>query len=827
MPALLRAGSQGFASMPVPAVGWSGAPGSRELQPTGRSAAMIAPSPAPKPPRRLVWPWVLVALLLTLAALIGLAWWLVPPWLERLASESLTTRLQQKLEHPVLVGRVELDLPRVRVYGVAIGDPQQPLVWIEEVDVVLDEQALWSGRVEPTDARVRGGAVTGERGELEALVARLAERSMEREPLRRGRVRLVPVHLSIRDLQLDVWQGAREHPAHRVEGRLAMNATPADGRASVTLEALRLSDRSIPAIRATSIRSELVLERNTAGRSLRFPLALELQGVGTQLTPQIAVAGVDGRVIVADASLSEIAVALEGGFSDRDDGGDTEHLWSVKGRVRRDLTEGALDISMEAFELGKVPEILARLPLVESEAATVGGRVALAFGSGLARAEGQVRIDGLNIAHPVLARDTVRDVGFDLGFAVEIDPQKPGVVLHHAHVARRGVELRLEGELLHPAERNDRRYRLHAEVPPTPCQRVLEAIPSALVPSLQGFVLGGSFELAVDMDVDFADLAGLVLDGNVGLAGCRVDERPARAAAERLAGGFTHRVTMRDGQIRAVRLYPGSGTFTPLPLISPYMVQAVLTTEDGGFWRHDGFLPSQFRTALLANLEAGKVRLGASTITMQMVKNVLLSHERTLARKLQEMILTWYVEAALTKERIMEIYLNVVELGPGIYGVTRAAEHYFGKHPSELTPPEAAYLALMLPSPVRRHANYCRGEPSPAFQIKLARILRIMNERKRLSDLDYAAWKDVGIVFDLRERGDTGACLGEIEALMAADEGQRALSGLLAEPEDTFFGGDDGSLGQESVLSSGLDDDPSAADAPGTPAMDEILGEPE
>lgn len=282
---------------------------------------------------------------------------------------------------------------------------------------------------------------------------------------------------------------------------------------------------------------------------------------------------------------------------------------------------------------------------------------------------------------------------------------------------------------------------------------------------------------------------------------------------------------MRDGRLRTVHLYPGSGTFTPLPLISPHMVQAVLTTEDGGFWRHKGFLPSQFRTALHRNLEAGRVRVGASTITMQMVKNVLLSHERTLARKLQEMILTWYVETALSKERIMEIYLNVVELGPGIYGVTRASQHYFGKHPSELTPPEAAYLALMLPSPVRRHAHYCRGELSPAFQIKLARILRIMNERGRLADLDYEIWQETPIIFDLRERGDTGACLGEIEALMAAHEGQRAVTGLLAEPEDSFFGDSGAPPGRFVATDDVLLPDPADADAPGTPAMDDDLDE--
>jgi hypothetical protein len=773
-----------------------------------------------------VWPWVLAVLLLVLVVLVGIAWWLVPPWLERLATEALTARLQDKLEQPVQVERIEVDLPRVRVHGLVIGEPEAPLVRLDEIDVTLDEDALWQGRAEPVEARVRGGAVVAERLELETLAARLGERSASDEPRRHARVRLVPEHVSVRELELDVWQGPRDVPVRRVEGRLAMTATPADGRISVTVEALRVFDRSIPAVKAASVRSDLVIDRRESGRSLRFPLTVELEGVGTQVTPQIAVAGVHGRVTLADDDLSEVAVDLAGGFSDRDDGRDTPRLWSVAGRLRRDLSEGALDVTMEAFELRRVPDVLARLPLVESEDATVGGHVALVIGKGLARAEGQVRIDGLNVAHRVLARDPVRDVGFDLGFAVEIDPREPSMVIHHARVARRGVELRLDGELSHPQERSDRRYRLHAEISPTPCQEVLAAIPGALVPGLQGFALGGSFELAVDVDVDFADLDALVLDGKVGLGGCRVEERPPRAAAERLAGGFTHRVTMRDGQARAVHLYPGSGTFTPLSLISPYMVQAVLTTEDGGFWRHDGFLPSQFRTALHRNLEAGEVKLGASTITMQMVKNVLLSHERTLARKLQEMFLTWYVESALTKERIMELYLNVVELGPGIYGVTRAAEHYFGKQPAELTPPEAAYLALMLPSPVRRHANYCRGELSPAFQVKLERILRIMNERKRLDDLDYEAWKDVGIVFDLRERGDTGACLGEIEALMAANEGQRAITGLLAEPEDAFYGDGGGPPGRLSVVEAGFEgDDPAAADAPGTPAMDEGLGD--
>ncbi|MEX1363343.1 MAG: transglycosylase domain-containing protein [Nannocystaceae bacterium] len=784
---------------------------------------MVAPSPAPKPLPRRVWPWVLLTVVLLLGTLVGLAWWLVPPWLEGLANETLTTRLGRRLGERVTVGTVEIDLPRVLIHGVAIGDPAAPIVRIDEVEVSLDEDALWSGRAHPIDARVRGGEVSGERQALVELLGKLRRSAGEVPPRSEGRVRMVPEQLHVRGLRLQLWEGPADDPTRRVDGVLRIDAVPTTGAISVAVDELRLHDASMPDVRAATVRSDLVLARTESGRALRFPLSVQVEGIGTQLTPQIAVAGVDGRITVADAGLSRVSVALEGGLSDRDDARAEARLWSIAGWVQRDLERGQLEVTMESFELGKIPEVLARIPVVDSEAATVGGRVALDFGHGQVRAEGQVRLDGLNVAHRMLAREVVRDVGFDLDFAVELDPAKPRLVVHRAELERRGVRLALDGEVLHPAEPSDRRYRLHAEVPATPCDDVLRAIPTALLPSLAGFELHGTFDADVDVNVDFADLDALTLEGSVGLASCRVKERPPRAAAERLAGGFTHRVTMRDGRIRAVHLYPGSSTFTPLAAISPHMVQAVLTTEDGGFWRHQGFLPSQFRTALHRNLEAGKIRLGASTITMQMVKNVLLSHERTLARKLQEMILTWYVETALSKQRIMEIYLNIVELGPGIYGVTRAADHYFGKHPSELTPPEAVYLALMLPSPVRRHVSYCRGAPTDSMMIKVRRILRIMNERKRLPDLDYEIWKEAPIEFDLRERGDSGACLGEITALMEAQHGQRALTGLLASPEDLGFGVGGDPSGRIGVADDEPDYDPSNADAPGAPAMDELL----
>lgn len=737
--------------------------------------------------------WRRVALLfgvLTAAGIGAVA--TVPMWADSFVQAYAHDRLEKLAGVPVKLARLDLvDFNTVVVEGVELAIGPGTSLTIDHFDVGLDRGSLWSGQVVVVRLEATGGAVVGDvatlRGYARDLQARLAERSGEGS----GRVRLIPPTARASGLRVELSDKVGER-AVGAKATLAVDAQVAARRAHVELTDVTLGfgERSVGARR---IATDLEMPRGTGG--LGFPLAVEVVGAVTAVTPKIAAAEIRGTVTVADAAVSRIAVDLVGGFSDeprRDAAGEADEsapLWALRGDAARDLSDGSIELTMDAFKLGRIPEVLAQLPVVDSEAATVGGDLKVAFADGKAQISGDLDLAGLNVDHPLLARLPVRGLGFSLALAASIDPGKRLIKLDSATLKRGAVELDLDGEFVHTEARETRRYRATLRMPKVKCQEFLAAIPAELIPSMQGFELKGDFEFEIATDIDFANLDALALAAKLDPSTCKPTKVPPLVAATRLNGPLVHRAVMRDGTEVTVDVRDGADDFTALDQISPYMVAAVMTTEDGGFWKHKGFITSQFRAALRRNLEAGKVRLGASTITMQMVKNVLLSHERTLSRKLQEVFLTWYVEQTLTKQRIMELYLNVIEFGPGIYGVTRAASHYFNKLPADLSPPEAAYLALMLPSPVRRHASYCDGAPNQVMQGKLKRLLAIMQNRGRLDPETYEEWKDAGVTFDMSDLSSKKECVAEIERLLAASGQQRSLSGLL---ED---GGDDGDLG--------------------------------
>jgi monofunctional biosynthetic peptidoglycan transglycosylase len=139
--------------------------------------------------------------------------------------------------------------------------------------------------------------------------------------------------------------------------------------------------------------------------------------------------------------------------------------------------------------------------------------------------------------------------------------------------------------------------------------------------------------------------------------------------------------------------------WVPLSRISPYLVKAVLIAEDDKFWSHEGFDYEGIKQAVEKDLQSGRLKFGGSTISQQLARNLYLSPAKSFWRKIREVLITWRMEQVLSKKRILELYLNVAEWGDGIFGAEAASRHYFEKPASELSPREAARLAVVLPSP--------------------------------------------------------------------------------------------------------------------------------
>jgi len=178
--------------------------------------------------------------------------------------------------------------------------------------------------------------------------------------------------------------------------------------------------------------------------------------------------------------------------------------------------------------------------------------------------------------------------------------------------------------------------------------------------------------------------------------------------------------------IRLAQGYDMHMEWRSLDAISPHLRRSVIASEDAKFCAHWGFDLDAIDNAIDNYEDGGKV-LGASTISMQTARNVFLWPGRNFVRKGLEAYLTLYLEALWPKRRILEVYLNIAELGPGLYGAEAASRHYFGKAASALSPHEAALLAAILPAPLHRSPS----RPS-AYVMRRAEVILARAQQVRL-----------------------------------------------------------------------------------------------
>jgi monofunctional biosynthetic peptidoglycan transglycosylase len=181
-------------------------------------------------------------------------------------------------------------------------------------------------------------------------------------------------------------------------------------------------------------------------------------------------------------------------------------------------------------------------------------------------------------------------------------------------------------------------------------------------------------------------------------------------------------------------------TWISLKNISPHIINAILVSEDVRFYTHHGVDWDELHNAIRDHFKDGKKWRGASTITQQLAKNLFLGPQKTLGRKIEELIYTWHLEHQLTKDQILEYYLNVVEFGDQVYGISAASKYYFQKKAKEINAREAAFLAMLLPSPKRHAQSFYQKELTAYAKKMMHQILYRMAKFKllKIKDLSLA-----------------------------------------------------------------------------------------
>ena len=450
---------------------------------------------------------------------------------------------------------------------------------------------------------------------------------------------------------------------------------------------------------------------------------LVLEGEGRSLT----VEGIDASLDAAEPGLAR-GFRLRGRLDP--DGVPSVHF-AIEGAAGADT---GVRISSFQVEGAWLAWLFRDVHPVLRVAADAGGTVDLTFPGRLddpvLLANGRFDVHGVGFDHAKIARIPVEGLGargrFELVWdrpADRLDLRLPEVSPGHA-ISALSVQIdRLSGT---------RRVTVALDVPRQPCDGLMRDIPEALVPRLAGAQLEGTIQFRLATTIDGADADAFRLDLDGDWSDCHAVTLGRHIDVGRLLGDFEHRI-WENGEPTDIVVGPGTSGYVPLDFVPVHVQQAALATEDMAFFRHEGFRPTLLTRAIRLNLRRGRYVYGGSTISQQLVKNLFLSREKTLSRKLEEAIITWHMERTVSKERILELYLNCIEFGPGIYGIRKASYTYFGVHPSALTPLEGAFIMGLKPDPKSGYNVYKKRQFRRWWREKMEHIL-------------HRLWKDMTVI---------------------------------------------------------------------------------
>ncbi len=310
--------------------------------------------------------------------------------------------------------------------------------------------------------------------------------------------------------------------------------------------------------------------------------------------------------------------------------------------------------------------------------------------------DGFATITNLHVNHPKIANKDVviKKARFDYRFLLGSD----FISIDKSSTLQLN-KIKLNPYMAYETE-SDTIYKLQVSIPKMKAQDFIVSLPDGLFTNFQGMEAQGNFEYNLDFKFNKNKPYQLVFDSKLNKENLRITKY-GKANLTKLNGEFVYRAIIKNVLQRPIVVGTENPDYTPLDQISPYLQKCVLTTEDPSFFRHRGFINEAFKQSIIKNIRTKKFARGASTISMQLVKNVFLTREKTLSRKLEEILLVYILEnnRVVSKERMLEVYFNIIEWGPDVYGIGEASRFYFQKTPAELDLNECLYLARIIPSP--------------------------------------------------------------------------------------------------------------------------------
>jgi hypothetical protein len=348
--------------------------------------------------------------------------------------------------------------------------------------------------------------------------------------------------------------------------------------------------------------------------------------------------------------------------------------------------------------------------------------------------DGSLAVSGLALYHARIAADDVLLPIVSLDFTLDIgrdhfELRKPTQARLH--------KLRFQ-PAIHFQTRPARQLRLHIPETRFAAGDLFASLPAGLFTRLAGMRTSGELAFHLDFAIDLSRPEDLELDVDLTKRAFRI-RRFGNADLRHFAGPFLYTAYEEDRPLRSFVVGPENPDFVPLADFPDFLKYSVMISEDGAFFSHNGFLLEPFKNSIAANLKAGRFVRGASTISMQLVKNLYLRRHKTVARKLEELLITWLIEEnrLVSKERMLETYLNIIEWGPGVYGAREAARYYFAKEPAALTLAEAIFMAAIIPRP-KRFAGFFddEGRLRPWLQSYYIDVSRKMLARGWISQFD-------------------------------------------------------------------------------------------